>query len=156
MRNINGHFWKIAYASGDLCLIFRQFRSDLNKTAVTPELLGEVMVMYAALPPVERIFEARAKRVIALLRDRGHGANCGLLAMAITIRLMALDAILKDHAVQSWTLPGGGPEVTYVHSYLLKVAAEAPLVEGPNGQPIFDGTGFQRRVLRIAGTRGHA
>jgi hypothetical protein len=135
---------------------FRKFQSDLNKIAVTPELLGEVMVMYAALPPAERIFEARAKQVIALLRDRGHGANCGLLAMAITIRLMALDVILKDHEVKGWTLPGGGPDVTYVHSYLLKVAAEAPLLDGPNGQPIFDSTDFQRRVLRIAGTRGHA
>jgi hypothetical protein len=135
---------------------FLKLTKDLNKTAGTPELLGEVMAMNAALPPAERIFEARAKRVIALLRDSGHGANCGLLAMAITIRLMALDVILKDHEVQGWTLPGGGPDVTYVHSYLLKVTAEAPLVKGPNGQPIFDSTDFQRRVLRIAGTRGHA
>ena len=85
---------------------FLKLKNDLNKIAVTPELLDEVMVKYAALPPAERIFEARARRVIALLRDRGHGANCGLLAMAITIRLMALDVILKDHEVQGWTLPG--------------------------------------------------
>ncbi len=135
---------------------FMKFKNDLNATAVTPKLLGEVMVMYAGLPPEERIFEARAKRVIALLRNRGHGNNCGLLAMAITIRLMALDVILKDHEVQRWTLPGGGPDVTYVHSYLLKVAADAPLVEGPNGQRVFDSTDFRRRTLRIAGTGGHA
>jgi hypothetical protein len=119
---------------------FLKFKNDLNTTKVTPELLGAVMVMYASLSPEERIFEARAKRVIDLLHDRGHGTNCGFLAMAITIRLMALDVILKDHEVQGWTLPGGGPDVTYVPSYLLKVAAEAPLVEGPNGQPIFDST----------------
>jgi hypothetical protein len=135
---------------------FLKFKNDLNKTKVTPELLGEVMVMYAGLPPEERIFEARAKRVIELLYNRGHGINCGLLAMAITIRLMALDVILRDHEVQGWTLPGDGPDVTYVHSYLLKVAAEAPLQEGPNSQPIFDSTDFRRRVLRIAGTRGQA
>jgi hypothetical protein len=135
---------------------FLKFTNDINATKVTPELLGEVMVMYATLPPEERVFEVRAKRVIALLRDRGAGAGCGLLAMAITIRLMALDVILKDRDVQGWTLPGDGPDVTYVHSELLKVAAEAPLLEGANGQPIFDSGDFRRRVLRIAGAGGHA
>ena len=68
---------------------------------MTPELLGEVMVMYAGLASGERIFVARAKRVTELLRDRGYGTNCGLLAMAITVRLMALDVILKDHEVHT-------------------------------------------------------
>jgi hypothetical protein len=75
---------------------FAEFKGDINRTAVSAELLGEVMMMYAEIAPEERGFEARAERVVALLTKKGHGEKRGLLAMAVMIRLMALDAILAD------------------------------------------------------------
>ena len=98
---------------------FAEFKDDINRTAVSAELLGEVMMMYGEIAPEERGFEARAERVVALLTKKGHGEKPGPLAMAIMIRLMALDAILADKEVQDWTLPGAEPGVTYVHSALL-------------------------------------
>jgi hypothetical protein len=113
---------------------FAKFKNDINATKVTAELLGKVMDMYAAMPPDERlVFEARAMRVLRLLEKAGVDADRGLLAMTITIRLMALDAMLEDSQVQGWILPGPEPGVTYVHADLLKAAAEEPIVESPEG-----------------------
>jgi hypothetical protein len=135
---------------------FAEFKGDINRTAVSAELLGEVMMMYAEIAPEERGFEARAERVVALLTKKGHGEKRGLLAMAVMIRLMALDAILADKEVQDWTLPGAEPGVTYVHSALLKAAAEETVVEGSKGQPMFDPANFRQRVLQMAATGGRA
>src|SRR5260370_42483101 len=86
---------------------FAKFKRDINATKVPADLLGEVMVMCAALPPAERdSFEFRATRVLDLLAKKGYGKECGLLAMTITIRLMALDAILEGGEVRGWILPG--------------------------------------------------
>lgn len=135
---------------------FAKFKKDLNRIAVTAELLGEVMEMYAALAPEQRSFEARARRVVELLTAKGYDRNRGLLAVAITIRLMALDAILQDSEVQCWTLPGTEAGVTYVHSDLLRAAAEEAVLEGSMGEPIFDTANFRRRVLQLAAARGRA
>ncbi len=136
---------------------FAKFKNDINATKVTAELLGEVTDTYAAMPPDERlVFEARATRVLRLLEEAGCGANRGLLAMTITIRLMVLDAILEDSQVQGWVLPGPEPGVTYVHADLLKAAAEEPIMEGPEGHPMFIAASFRQRVLQIAVARGCA
>ena len=135
---------------------FAEFKDDINRTAVSADLLGEVMRMYAEIAPEERGFEARAIRVVKLLTKKGHDEKCGLLAVAIIIRLMALDAILADKEVQDWTLPGAEPGVTYVHSALLTAAAEETVVEGSKGQPMFDAASFRRRVLQMAATGGRA
>ena len=66
---------------------FAEFKDDINRTAVSAELLGEVMMMYGEIAPEERGFEARAERVVALLTKKGHGEKRGLLAMAVMIRL---------------------------------------------------------------------
>ena len=135
---------------------FAEFKDDINRTAVSAELLGEVMMMYGEIAPEERGFEARAERVVALLTKKGHGEKPGPLAMAIMIRLMALDAILESSKVQGWTLPGAEPGVTYVHSALLRAAAEETVIEGSKGQPMFDTANFRRRVLQMAATGGRA
>src|SRR5260370_33052360 len=108
---------------------FLKFKNDINAIEVTAELLGEVMDMYAAMPPDERlIFEMRAMRVLQLFAKQ-HDANRGMVAMTITIRLMALDAVLEDDQLQGWVLPGPEPGLTFVHADLLKAAAEEPLIE---------------------------
>ncbi len=136
---------------------FLKFKNDINAIEVTAELLGEVMDMYAAMPPDERlIFEMRAMRVLQLLAKQGHDANRGMVAMTITIRLMALDAVLEDSQLQGWVLPGPEPGLTFVHGDLLKAAAEEPLIEGPEGHPSFVPSSFRRRVLQIAAARGGA
>jgi|SRR5271170_6260395 len=135
---------------------FAKFVDDINGTAVSPELLGEVMKMYAGLTPEECGFETRARRVMEHLGKKNYGEKHGLLAMAIMIRLMALDAILADREVVDWTLPGAEPGVTYVHSSLLRAAAEETVVEGPKGQPMFYTARFRQRVLQIAAAGGRA
>ena len=125
---------------------FTKFKNDINNTEVSPDLLGEVMVMLAALPATERdSFEFRATRVLDLLEKKGYGTECGLLAMAIAIRLMALDAVLDDSEVRAWILPGSAPGITYLHGDLLRAAAEEPVVEGPEGQSVFIAGRFRRR-----------
>jgi len=136
---------------------FAKFKRDINATKVPVDLLGEVMVMCAAMRPAERDqFEARAARVLDLLATKGFGKDCGLLAMAITIRLMALDAVLGDREVRGWVLTSSEPGITYVHADLLKAAAEEPVVEGPEGRPIFIAESFRQRVLELAVSRGRA
>ena len=135
---------------------FAEFKDDINRTVVSAELLGEVMAMYAEIGPEERGFESRAIRVVKLLTDKGHDKKCGQLAAAIIIRLMALDAILADKEVQGWTLPSAEPGVSFVHSNILRAAAEEAIMEGSKGQPIFDAANFRRRVLQIAATGGRA
>jgi hypothetical protein len=136
---------------------FAKFKSDINRAIVTGQLLGDVMLAYAAMPIEARsVFENRVNRVLDLLEEKGHGKNRGLLAMAITVRLMALDAILGDERIEGWTIRGREPGMTYVHADLLSAAAEEPVLEDPRGEPVFDTENFRRRVLEITGTRGHA
>ena len=62
---------------------FAKFVDDISGTAVSPELLGEVMKMYAGLTPEECGFETRARRVMEHLGKKNYGEKHGLLAMAI-------------------------------------------------------------------------
>lgn len=135
---------------------FAEFKDEINRVTISSKLLGEVMLMYSALGPEDRGFETRAMQVEKFLTNKRQGEKHGLLAAAIMIRLMALDAILADREVGDWTLPGGKPGVTYVHSSLLRAAAEETVVEGSKGQPMFDPASFRQRVLRIAATGGRA
>jgi hypothetical protein len=135
---------------------FAEFKDDINRMAVSAELLGEVMLMYAEIAPEERGFEARAIRVAKLLTKKGHDEKCGMLAVAIIIRLMALDAILADRELQGWTLPSAEPGVSFVHSDILRAAAEEAVIEGSKGQPIFDAANFRQRLLQVAASAGRA
>ena len=132
---------------------FLAFKERINTIQVAPELLGEVMLLYATLPAAEQTFEGRAKRVVALLADKKI-EDPGMLAMALTVRLMALDAALGDENIRLWTLPGDRPERSYVHASVLRAACEETVLEGPQGQPIFDSVHFCARVLRGAAAVG--
>jgi len=133
---------------------FQAFKDEINATSVPPELLGEAMVMYAGMAPEEQSFETRAQRVLALIAEKGYGADRGMVAMAVTVRLMALDGVLEDDAVRRWTLPGDQPSRTYVHACLLAAASTEPVLEGPRGQPAFDVERFRTRVLQLTAASG--
>ena len=136
---------------------FCEFKARINAVRVAPELLGEIMATLAALPAAERDdFEARATRIVGFLKEKRVGKDYGLLAMAATIRLMALDSVMDDRLAQGWLLPGPHPGVTYVHAELLRAVAEEPVIEGPQGQPVFAILSFSRRLAQIARTQGSA
>ena len=131
----------------------------INREEVTPELLGEVLALYARMEPEDRrVFEARMFRLFELLRERRLGGAESDLAIAIEFRLEALAALQGDHALSAWTLPGrqGGDGADYVHADLVKAAAEEPLIETGTGRPRFDLASFRERVLASAGPRGNA
>lgn len=132
---------------------FLAFKQQINVILVAPELLGEVMLMYATLPAAEQTFEGRAKRVVALLTEKKTD-NPGMLAMAVMVRLMALDAALADEGIRRWTLPGDTPERSYVHASVLRAACDETVREGAEGQPIFDPDQFRARVLGGAAAVG--
>lgn len=130
----------------------------VNQETVAPELLREVLTMYALMPAEDRsVFEARAFRLFELLQARGLAADSDL-PMAIEFRLEALASLQGERALGAWTLPGkqGGDGAVYVHADLVKAAAEEPLVETNAGRPGFDPDSFKRRVLAISDMRGTA
>jgi hypothetical protein len=132
---------------------FQGFKDKINAISLPPELLGEAMVLYAGLPPEEQSFEARTQRVVALVAAKGL-ANHGMIAMAVTVRLMALDGALEDAGIRRWTLPGDQPSRSYVHACVLHAAAVEPVLEGPRGQPVFDLERFRTRVLQLTAASG--
>jgi hypothetical protein len=132
---------------------FLAFKQQINAIQVTPELLGEVMLVYTTMPAAEQTFEGRAQRVVALLTER-KAENAGMLAMAVTVRLMALDVALADDGIRHWTLPGDQPERTYVHASVLRAACKEAVLESPQGQPMFDPERFRERVLQCAAAAG--
>lgn len=112
--------------------------------------------MLAKLPDAERgVFETRAKSVVDLLSNKGFGQESGFLAMAVTVRLMALDSIMSDPRSREWLLPSSDAEITYVHADLLRVAVAEPILEDRDGQPVFASHSFFQRLLQIAASRGH-
>ena len=133
------------------------FLIRVNKTAVTAELLGEVVTMQAAMPPEDRsVFEIRALRTFELLDEKGQVGDGGKLAMAVDIRLQAFAVIVREGKARGWITPGSEPGQVSIGSDLLRTVAEEPLIEGPDGQATFDAASFQRRVLGITESRGHA
>lgn len=79
-----------------------------------------------------------------------------MLAMAVALRLMALDAMVVEPELRGWLMSERSPDgVTYIHGDLLKVAAEQAVLEGPAGEPIFDPVSFRTRLMELTVARGH-
>jgi hypothetical protein len=78
-----------------------------------------------------------------------------MLAMAVALRLMALDAMVVDPELRGWLMSERLPDgITYIHGDLLKVAAEQAVLEGLAGEPIFDRASFCTRLMELATARG--
>ena len=136
---------------------FAEFKRRINEITVSPELLGEAMTMVAALPAADKSsFETRTTRVVELVEQKGWGEASCFVAMAITVRLMALDSVLDDRVVKEWQLPAAESGVSYVHHELLRVASEEPVLEGPHGQPVFAIAPFRTRLAATSAPKGRA
>jgi hypothetical protein len=136
---------------------FKKFQTDINATKVSADLLGEVMLMYASLSSEEwEDFDLKIIRVIELLKGKNYGKESEFLAMTIAIRLMALDSILLNAEFRGFQYPRDARGISYIHGDLLKAAAEELILEGPQGQPIFEVEAFRQTVLRIAASKGQA
>lgn len=135
-----------------------QFIKDINALMVPASLLGEVMVMWASLPPADwKDFDRRLERVVDFVgKKSGHEEN-PMLAMAIALRLMALDAIAVDPEFRPWLVSDRSRDgITYIHGDLVKVAAEEAILEGPAGDPVFDRATFRARLMMLLAARGSA
>lgn len=143
--------------AGEPAIDFSEFKVRINAIKIAPDLLGEVMVMLAGLPAAERgDFEARATRIVGFLDGKHIGDNSVLLALAIAVRLMALDSVMDDRLVKEWLIPAPDQGVTYVHADLLRVAVEEPVTEDSEGRPAFVVGSFCRCLARAAAARGCA
>jgi hypothetical protein len=135
-----------------------QFIRDINALKVPAALLGEVMIMWASLPPDEwKDFDRKLARVVEFVGEKGGNEESLMLAMAVALRLMALDTMMADPEIRGWLVPGkscGG--ITYVHADILKVAAEEVILEGPKGEPTFAPATFRAHLMALAVTRGRA
>ena len=134
------------------------FIRDINALNVPAPLLGDVMIMWASLPPDEwKNFDQRLERVVEFICKKDRSEESLMLAMAVTLRLMALDCVVADPEIRGWLMPGrSSSEVTYLHGDLLRVAAEEVVLEGPNGEPTFARASFRARLMALAATRGSA
>jgi hypothetical protein len=136
---------------------FNKFKTDINATKVSADLLGEIMVMYAALPAEEwEDLDLKLTRSIEFLKNKNYGDDSAFLAMTIYIRLMALDSLLHSDEFKGFQFPRDARGVSYIHGDLLKAAAEAFVLEGPRGEPTFELEAFRQTVLRVAASRGQA
>jgi hypothetical protein len=135
-----------------------EFIREINAQNVSASLLGEVMVMWASLPRDEwQDFDRRLTHVVDFVAEKRDGESDPMLAMAIALRLMALDAIVVDPEVRGWLMSGKSPDgITYIHGDLVKIAAEQEILEGPVGDPVFDREAFRARLMGIATARGSA
>jgi nitrogen regulatory protein PII-like uncharacterized protein len=134
------------------------FIRDINALNVPAPLLGEVMIMWASLSPDEwKNFDRRLERVVEIICKKDRSEENLMLAMAVTLRLMALDSMVVDSEIRGWLMPGRSSSgITYLHGDLLKAAAEEVILEGPNGEPTFARTSFRARLMALAATRGSA
>jgi hypothetical protein len=134
-------------------------REDINAQTITAALLGEVMNMFASLSSDEwSDFDRRLQRVVDFVDEKRCSDNSPLHAMAVALRLMALDAIVVDPGIRGWLISGNPRNGIsyYLHGDLLKVAAEQPVLEGPAGEPVFDGEAFRSRLMELAASGGRA
>lgn len=131
---------------------------EINEQKVSAPLLGKVMHMWASLPCDEwQDFDRKLERVVALVSDEHDGKNSPMVAMAVALRLMALDAMVIDPEIRGWLMSDRSSDgITYIHGDLVKVAAEQVLFEGPAGEPIFDRVPFRNRLMELAEARGRA
>jgi hypothetical protein len=145
-----GHPRPMAYGKQSFA---RSLLRSTTTTKVPADLLGEVMVMWVTLPPTERdIFEIRA---IRLLERKGYGG----------VRASCYD----DHHPPDGTRRhiGGwrgsrsdtsrfGAGDIIPSRQLAAGGCEGPVVEGPDGQPVFIAASFRQRLLKNAASRGCA
>lgn len=133
-----------------------EFIREINAQKVSGSLLGEVMILWASLPPDEwQDFDRRLARVVDFVAEKRVGDP--MLAMAVALRLMALDAIVIDPEIRGWLMSGKSPDgITYLHGDLVRVAAEQEVLEGPAGEPTFDREAFRVRLMGMAKARGSA
>lgn len=122
------------------------FIRDINALSVPAPLLGEVMIMWAGLPPDEWAnFDRKLERVVEFIDKNDRSEKHFMLAMAVALRLMALDSMVVDPEIRGWLMPGQSSSgITYLHGDLLKVAAEEVILEGPHGEPTFAPASFPR------------
>ena len=135
-----------------------EFMQDINAQKLSASLLGKVMHLWASLPPDEwNDFDRKLERVVELVAREQGGEENPMLAMAAALRLMALDALVVDPEFRGWLItehsPGG---TTYIHGDLLRIAAVQPVLEGANGEPVFDRSSFRASLMGLAPARGHA
>lgn len=130
----------------------------VNRTKVPPELLLDVIKMHSEMPAEDRpVLEARMFQIFQLLSDKGFEGNRHAdLSIALQFRLEALARLIKADATRGWTMPSKEPGATSVDTDLLTAAAQEPLIEGKDGHAVFHPDSFQKRVLKIAETRGQA
>ena len=135
-----------------------EFMQQINSQKVSAPLLGKVMHLWASLPRDEwQDFDRKLERVVELVGKEHSGEGASLLAMALALRLMALDALVLDPEFRGWLItehsPGG---ITYIHGDLLRIAAEQAVLEGPEGEPVFDRVTFRARLMGLVTTGGRA
>lgn len=130
----------------------------VNRTKVAAELLFDVIQMHSEMPAEDRpVLEARMVRMFQLLSEKGlKGRRHADVSIAIQFRLEALARLIREDATRGWTMPGKETGATSIDINLLTVAAQEPLVEGPDGHAAFNPDGFQKRILRITEAKGQA
>ena len=135
-----------------------EFMREINAQKVAAPLLGKVMHLWASLPRDEwQDFDRKLERVVDLVGKENCGAGDPMLAMAIALRLMALDALVLDPEFRAWLITEHSPDgVTYIHGDLLQIAADQMILEGAEGEPLFDQNSFRIRLLQLTSTRGRA
>jgi hypothetical protein len=133
------------------------FLRDINAVTVPAPLLGEVTTLWAALPEAEwRDFDRRLEHVLNFVAERETGDHAPMLAMAIALRLMALDAIVHNPEHRAWLFPGAQEGITFLHGDIVKAAAQAELLTGADGNPTFAQEAFRMRLMTLAAARGQA
>jgi hypothetical protein len=134
------------------------FIQEVNAQKVSTPLLGRVMHLWASLPRDEwSDFDQKLERVVELVAQEHGAEGTPMLAMAVALRLMALDAMVVDPELRGWLMSERSPNgITYIHGDLLKVAGEQELLEGPAGEPTFDRVSFLAHLMQLAAARGQA
>ena len=133
------------------------FMQEINAQKVSAPLLGKVMHLWASLPRDEwRDFDQKLERVVEMVAREHGAAGTPILAMAVALRLMALDAMVVDPELRGWLTERSPDGITYINGDLLKVAAEQAVLDGPVGEPTFDRVSFRTRLMQLAATRGQA
>ena len=135
-----------------------EFMREINAQTVSGPLLGKVMHLWASLPRDEwQDFDRKLERVVELVSKEQGGEGAPMLAMAVALRLMALDALVVDPEFRGWLITEHSPHgITYIHGNLLQIAAVQSVLEGPDGEPVFDRNSFRTRLMGLTATRGRA
>src|SRR4029077_5809906 len=100
-----------------------EFVHEINAQKVSATLLGKVMHLWASLSSNEwNDFDRKLERVVDLVGKEHCGDGAPMLAMAVALRLMALDALVLDPEFRGWLITGHSPDgITYIHGDLLQI-----------------------------------